>query len=149
MRRVALPVILLLSLTCGVSSATAQDEEGVHADPNSPAGKEYAIPVEKARRDAGGALERGSSAQKPAAFGAGLKRKGEGANSGASADGQDDDSQDRRDALIAASSGNGGDGGGSAATTGLTGLAVVLLGLGLGFGLKRLGRREPGQEANA
>lgn len=35
-------------------SAPSAQEKGVHIDPNSPAGREYAVPVDEARRDAGG-----------------------------------------------------------------------------------------------
>lgn len=35
-------------------SAPSAQEDGVYIDPDSPAGKEYAIPAEEARRDAGG-----------------------------------------------------------------------------------------------
>lgn len=45
-------ISLSLVMTClGASSAMAQS--GVIVDPNSPAGKEYAIPVDRARHDAG------------------------------------------------------------------------------------------------
>jgi len=36
-------------------SAPSAQEEGVYIDPDSPAGREYAVPAEEARRDAGGA----------------------------------------------------------------------------------------------
>lgn len=64
-------------------------EPGVHADPGSPAAKEYALPLNQARqtgRGAGGGGE-GSSASGP--FGAGIKPPGSGGSSppGAHADG--------------------------------------------------------------
>src|SRR4051794_11590369 len=48
-------VLLSLCLLAGLPPASAVAEQGVHIDPNSPAGKEYAIPIAKARREAVGA----------------------------------------------------------------------------------------------
>ena len=58
--KLVLPSILLAALL--PSAAAAKDEPGVHVDPGSPSGKEYAIPLEGARRDAsGGGSSSGSS----------------------------------------------------------------------------------------
>jgi hypothetical protein len=46
----ALGALLLL----GTPGAASAQERGVHVDPGSPAGKEYAIPIERARREAAG-----------------------------------------------------------------------------------------------
>lgn len=45
-------ITILIALAAFPSTALAQT--GVHVDPESPAGKEYAIPLEQARREAGG-----------------------------------------------------------------------------------------------
>jgi hypothetical protein len=57
-----------------VAPAAAQ-ESGVHVDPDSPAGKEYAIPIEQARRQAAGAStskDGGRASGDAALFGAGI-----------------------------------------------------------------------------
>ncbi len=48
-------------------------------EPGSPSGKEYAIPLEELRRDAGGARSGGAD---PLPFGIGLSRRGNGSSSG-------------------------------------------------------------------
>ena len=68
-----------------VSSAAA--EKGVHPDPNSPAGVEYQLPLERARQDAAGNEPAGSAAAsaetrgggKTPLFGAGVERSMRGA----------------------------------------------------------------------
>jgi hypothetical protein len=98
LRRIAI-IAVLLGLTLA-PSAGAQ-EPGVFVDPDSPAGKEYAIPLEQARREAaGGASGRegggdaGGSGAQPL-FGVGIER------STRAAGGED---------AGAATSGGGGDG---------------------------------------
>jgi LPXTG-motif cell wall-anchored protein len=82
----------LLAAVVGLSllapaPAAAQTQQGVFVDPNSPAGKEYAIPVEQARRDAA----HGSNRQPVEAgdrsaplFGEGVMPDHSGSSSGAS-----------------------------------------------------------------
>jgi hypothetical protein len=50
-----LACVLASSLWALADPASAQLAPGVHVDPGSPAGKEYAIPLEATRRDFGGA----------------------------------------------------------------------------------------------
>ena len=67
-----------------LASPVAAQEYGVHVDPNSPAGKEYAIPIDQARRQAEGTSSgdgsRGSSDSAPL-FGVGISRRA-GGNTG-------------------------------------------------------------------
>jgi hypothetical protein len=78
-------VIALAGLAIGFSAVVADAapglEPGVHADPGSPAAKEYALPLDQARQ-AGSPSKRGSSRVAP--FGAGIHPSG-GAGSGSSA----------------------------------------------------------------
>jgi len=74
---VAIVVALTLALT---ASTAAAQEDGVTVDPNSPAGKEYVLPIDQARRDAadggsgGGAGKRDSTGARPTpAFGEGVR----------------------------------------------------------------------------
>jgi hypothetical protein len=67
-----------------LASPVAAQEPGVHVDPNSPAGKEYAIPIDQARRQAEGASagngSHGSSGSAPL-FGAGISSRAGGSSS--------------------------------------------------------------------
>jgi hypothetical protein len=82
-------VLLSLCLLAGLPPASAVAEQGVHIDPNSPAGKEYAIPIAKARREAVGAPTgtakrgggRSSDSSGSAPFGEGIKPVGRSATS--------------------------------------------------------------------
>jgi hypothetical protein len=58
-----------------LAPVAAAQEDGVFFDPDSPAGKEYAIPLEQARRDAaaGGSTGRGSEGGGQSLFGAGIE----------------------------------------------------------------------------
>ena len=70
------PAALLL-LISGGGNAMAQNE-GVHlVDPDSPAGQQYKLPLEDARRDAAGGVGSAdrSGGQRPPLFGAGLSRR--------------------------------------------------------------------------
>jgi hypothetical protein len=76
MRIPALAVLAAGALAAAPGAAAGQ-EPGVVVDPGSPAGKEYAIPVDRARRDAGvdrapHASTGGSAEAKPELFGAGI-----------------------------------------------------------------------------
>lgn len=45
-------LLVMLSMFCVIASAAAAQEDGVTVDPGSPSGKEYALPVDRARRQA-------------------------------------------------------------------------------------------------
>jgi hypothetical protein len=62
--------IAALGLAFSAPSAFAQAERGVTLDPDSPAGKEYALPIAQARRDTGG--DSGATKTSPS-FGAGVR----------------------------------------------------------------------------
>lgn len=161
LRRTALTSLLLLGLTL-TPSAGAQ-ERGVFVDPESPAGKEYAIPLEQARREAaggaggreGGAGGSGSGAQP--LFGVGIgrakgasasggdgtaasggadgsKRGGDGQAGGKAPGAGDLAPSARSSAAIEAAASEGSD------TLLTAGIAAAVLGAGLlaGFGLRRL-----------
>jgi cobalamin biosynthesis Mg chelatase CobN len=66
----------VVSLCCwapGAAFAAAGSSTGVHADPGSPAGKEYAIPITTARIEASGRPTH-SGTSNPPLFGAGITR---------------------------------------------------------------------------
>lgn len=154
MKRLALVALLLLVAT---PSAAAQ-EDGVFVDPDSPAGKEYAVPIDQARGEAAGGGNRppgeeplfgegiepaaGGSGNKDAGGGAGdkgqqgSKREGskrEGDASGGDAPQSSSDLGQSSTAIEAAAA-DGSDGLLSA------GIAAAVLAVGLlaGFGLRRL-----------
>lgn len=54
MRRVQIVVVLVLGACLFTSAQAASAADGVIPDPGSPAGKEYAIPLDQARGDNGG-----------------------------------------------------------------------------------------------
>lgn len=144
--------LLLLLL----ASPVAAQEPGVHVDPNSPAGKEYAIPIDQARRQAEGASGanggHGSSGS-AGLFGAGISARGGrggsgGGHSGGSAKGSGGSgtsggaaSQGAKRAsarpAIAASTGAGGN---ATLLTGGLVAAVLLAGALLGLFFHRLNR---------
>lgn len=71
----------------GASPAAAQ-EDGVTYDPDSPAGKEYALPLDRARDEATGNDRRTSQKGGSELFGAGIKpASGAGSGSGSGASG--------------------------------------------------------------
>jgi cobalamin biosynthesis Mg chelatase CobN len=77
LRRSLLIATLLFLLAPAM--AQAQDEPGVYADPDAPAGKEYAIPLEQARRESSGSedhQQRRRSSSSSQAFGAGVTPEG-------------------------------------------------------------------------
>jgi hypothetical protein len=64
-------LLLVLAVVLGTGGTAAAAEPGVTYDPTSPAGKEYALPLEAAR----GALAGGQhGSNRPPLFGAGIKR---------------------------------------------------------------------------
>ena len=155
-----------LILALHVPAAYAQTENGVTVDPSSPAGKEYALPIDQARRDAtdgGNARKAPKGGRNPTpAFGQGVRPDSQadrapGAVSSASPD-KDSDSTPaagsatsaptttsaqrarERDgidrALIAASAGDGGASQGSLALL-LGGVLVMVIGVVAGLLLRR------------
>jgi len=74
----ATAALAVLALSClPVSAQAATDlEPGVHADPGSPAAKEYALPINQARQT--GAAPGQASSGSAALFGAGIKPPGSG-----------------------------------------------------------------------
>jgi hypothetical protein len=124
----------------------------VHVDPGSPAGKEYAIPLESARREgAGGGAQgsgdksgtgsgnKGASGSSPPLFGAGISQAkrhssgGGGKNGGSGGSGGGDAAPNAAKSVAARA-----DDGGSASlrTAGIAAL-VLLVGGALGLGLRR------------
>lgn len=85
MRSKRMPIILAVAATAAFpSAAIAKTEPGVHTDPGSPGGKEYAIPIDKARQL--GHRQGGSSHGSTPLFGQGLTPRSRGAGaSGSSA----------------------------------------------------------------
>jgi hypothetical protein len=87
-RSAALAALAYACLAASPGSAGAL-EPGVHADPGSPAAKEYALPLNQARQTgqasgkAAGSSGSGSSSGEAALFGAGIKPPRGGSGSGA------------------------------------------------------------------
>ncbi len=147
MRRLGLSLVLLSAALLLPTSTQAQ----VVVDPDSPAGKEYAIPLEQKRDQAVGGKDQsranpfGEGISKPGASAA-KNESGAGDSSGKK-DGEKDGENGDFDATGAVgsdSSGGGGSGGGpdEAGTSGalLTSgiaLAVLLLGGGIAFLMRR------------
>jgi hypothetical protein len=152
------PLIALLVLVVAAPPAIARDD-GVSVDPDSPAGVEYAVPLDQARRDATGTAGGGSAGTDHGQplFGVGIERASAGSGGGGGAKGSGGSG---RSAGTGGSSGGGtqagageaGRNGASAAaievaasggsSTGLlsAGIAVagLLLGLLGGLGLRRV-----------
>jgi hypothetical protein len=82
-------LVVVIALTVGAAVALAQ-EKGVHVDPDSPAGTEYAVPTDAARRE--GLPSSGQNGARPGStplFGAGIRASGRGGGADRSAsDGQ-------------------------------------------------------------
>jgi hypothetical protein len=68
--------LILLSLAAALPVSPAAAQSGVIIDDDSPADKEYAIPLESAREDAAGASGGGSSSSGAPLFGAGVGDSG-------------------------------------------------------------------------
>jgi hypothetical protein len=133
------------------AAAPAQDEPGVVVDPDSPAGKEYAIPLDQARRESGATVPGGGGGgggsdggtTSGALFGAGIAAKaassaGPSGKSGKAAAEREPNPKANRPAGGSADAGNSDDpapllliGGGAA--------LVLLVGTAVALGLRRLG----------
>jgi hypothetical protein len=150
-RKLVVPAAVVLALP---AAAAAQDEPGVHVDPDSPSGKEYAIPLEGARRDASGGGTAGdssggegggggvsSSSSAAPLFGEGItshgsQSSGDGASNGDSS-GKKTGSPAKQPARSTLASASSGSGDSAAAKTGAIALAVLLAGGGLGLLFRR------------
>jgi cobalamin biosynthesis Mg chelatase CobN len=105
---------LLLSTIAALAvlapAAQAQElEPGVSVDPNSPAGKEYALPVDSARKAAQGKTSKKKATDKKAPlFGEGVKSKKDSSDSGASKSGSSSGSGDSGTTASTPSSGDAG-----------------------------------------
>lgn len=156
-----MPARLLVACLIGAllsAAAPARAQDGVNVDPDSPAGKEYAIPLESVRRgtsadgDVAGARVRPGERTAPL-FGAGVgETGGDGSNRPGEASGG---RTPRKPSAPEASAGAGAarraaarairgeaDGGGIGLVTGLLGGAAALVGLGTAAGLLLRRRRE-------
>ena len=144
------PCVFFVALFAFVPQALAE-EPGVHVDPDSPSAKEYAIPLDRARSDAGGSPGSARSQQSPR-FGAGIEP------SSSSAAGADDAGSNHNESSQGSSgSGKGkkkvgdnasagisspvasaaGDSGSPALRLGRVALAVLAVGGLLGLALRR------------
>jgi hypothetical protein len=129
-------------------AAPATAQSGVHVDPGSPAGKEYALPLDQARREARGGGSGGAGQKSPtgrsALFGEGIKpgrSHGAGTTGSGSARAKGGRSRAQTPASGAAArlSAPATAGGGSPALTdGGIALAVLLAAGGLGLLLRRV-----------
>jgi hypothetical protein len=77
MRRLAIAV-LAPTLAATAPAVPALAQSGVHVDPRSPAGKEYALPLDQARREAGQSGHQGSASGRSALFGEGIEPAAQG-----------------------------------------------------------------------
>lgn len=159
---------LLVAIAALLAPSVAQAQPGVFVDPETPAGAEYAIPLEEARRqgtggEGRGAGEGGGGRTAQPLFGVGIERAasasanrgetGGGASGSGPRDGRGTSRNGGDGALLGGqesrrSRGNSvaieaaASGGSEPLTT--AGIAVLVLGVGLlaGFGLRRLLRTE-------
>ena len=140
---------LVLCLSAAGAPAALALEPGVHVDPESPAAKEYALPLNQAR-ETGAA---GSEGTGTALFGAGIKppRSGGGAGVGRVRGGAPSGSSERPGAsapasavpLPSTSAGGSGAPGGDSSTLALIGGAVAVIVLGALGGTVLRHRRPP------
>jgi hypothetical protein len=152
-------VLVALVFLVAAPPAAAQ-EDGVFVDPESPAGKEYAVPIDQARGEAAGGgnrsageeplfgegIERAGASPGNEESGEGARRKGQAASKrgqqsseqqGDAGDGEPSPSSSdlgRSSAAIEAAAAEGSDG---LLTAGIA-AAVLAAGLLAGFGLRRL-----------
>ena len=147
MRRLVLSLVVLSAALLLPPGAQAQ----VVVDPDSPAGKEYAIPLEEKRAKAGGNESGETGDGQAAPFGKGISNPSEsgtkGSSSGKGAKNKRDREDDEASGALAGSDsgGGGGDSGGGTDQAGANGalltsgiaLAVLLLGGGVAFLMRR------------
>lgn len=136
----AVSAILVLSVP---ASASAQ---GVQVDPNSPAGTEYDIPIDRARREAQGGSSAGGAGGGSQLFGAGIEsdaadQAGGGASGGGSADtGSTGDAlEDGQQVGFATSGGDTGGDAGSGSLIVVIAITLTLVGAALlgGWAIRR------------
>lgn len=134
-------ILLLLTVSfAATAQATTGLEPGVHADPGSPAAKEYALPLSQGRGTNGKASAGGGSGS-AAAFGVGIRPPGARGSSRVGSRGAD--AAGRRGtlpaAVLSAAGSRAGAGGGSSSILALLvgGVAVLLLGGFVGTVLRR------------
>ena len=145
-------VAIVAALVLGLGGTASAVEPGVHVDPGSPAGKEYAIPLDQARNDAlppgGGHAGGGGGAPGSGAsplFGAGVVSRRSSGSAGVRSRGDSS-----RNAVKQAAAGRGaGPALPAAASTGagadtspavLIAIAVLAAGCLSGLAVRRLGR---------
>jgi hypothetical protein len=145
------PILIALILAALAAPPASAQEDGVFVDPESPAGKEYAVPLEEARRQASGASagdSRGDGGGGQPLFGVGIEpvprqtEAGEGTQSGGGGGGNADEAQgpDRvapsgqSAAAVEAAASDGSDG---LLTAGIA-AGVLVAGLLAGLVLRRL-----------
>jgi hypothetical protein len=141
--------------------AVAAGQESPKLDPNSPAGVEYQLPLDRAREEAAGETQRDSGGAKRApAFGAGVTER----RSSTKDDGSDEGSGEadggeaefgkahfaeadfgEAPANTGAKTASATSGGGAGASVPLIAAAVLLVGGALGLGLRRGLGGTPGQ----
>ena len=127
----------LLAVAAPISAQAATPEPGVTFDPNTPAGKEYVIPIVQGRADGSG-----SGNQKGAANGGGGRGAGHGHGSGGTdVPGPTGGTGSRVDPNLRSRIAHADEPGGTVMWTVGIGLAVVLLAGVLTLGLRR-GRPE-------
>lgn len=79
-------IVILSAVALPAQPAAAQD--GVHFDPDSPAGKEYALPLDQAREEASGGGSDGASGERAPLFGAGIAGRNSGSEGTPGRDGE-------------------------------------------------------------
>ena len=148
---VALVAVSLVVPGAGVAGA---QDNGVHVDPDSPAGKEYALPLDSARRDAGGTPNgTGAAGASAPLFGAGVSKAASGGGGPSGAGGEEGDGSSSAQAGGANSATSGADatqvaravadrGGGLSAglVTLLIAMGVLLVGILIGLTARVLRR---------
>lgn len=144
------PRLLIVIFALGLPAA-ATGQEQPKLDPNSPAGVEYQLPLDRAREEAAGETSRepGGSQRAPA-FGAGVTERGsstkDGGSGGGSGEGSGEaDAGEASAANTRAKTASATQEGGSGASVPLITAAVLLAGGALGLGLRRGLGGTPGQ----
>jgi hypothetical protein len=145
-------LVALLTLAWLASSAQPATAKGVFFDPNSPAGKEYALPLDQARDEAtgGGGSDRAAGVAAPL-FGAGITRhdsksgqapgpSGEGTGRRASGDGKHGGQGGSAAGPVAVARISEAGGGYPMSSGAALVAAIVLLGGALGLALRGLQR---------
>lgn len=149
-------LLAALGVLGGAGPAAAQSD-GVVVDPESPAGKEYALPLDKARQDAAPAPGAGTTGEEETPlFGAGISKrnsaedgggdKGDGSDGGGQADGRGggEDVGGAAERSVTAAASASGSGLSSGWLTALVAMGVLLVGGIVGLSLRALRTTERG-----